>query len=300
MAVVGVPVHNHADLLPEALESLLGQTRRDVAFVLVDDASHDATPEVVARYAALDDRILAVRNERRLGLVASYRRAFELAREHEPQAPYFAWGSDHDVWHPRWLDELVEAFERNPDAVLAYPHSVRIDEEGRTLRDPRDFSTQGMTDRRERFVHAFRHMSAGNMVYGLFRAEALERAGVYRLVPGPDRLLMTELALQGEFVQVPELLWYRRFAFKVTNARQRAAFFPDRRAPAYMRVPWWVGHPFVLAWQLVVRNSGHPQVTRREGARVAARALVLGIDRAGRRRWRLVRKGIRRQRRRRR
>ena len=49
-------------------------------------------------------------------------------------------------------------------------------------------------------------MSAGNMVYGLYRINALERAGVYRHVLVPDRLLFTELALYGQFRQVPQVM----------------------------------------------------------------------------------------------
>ena len=53
-------------------------------------------------------------------------------------------------------------------------------------------------------------MSAGNMVYGLYRVDVLARAGVYRHILVPDRLLMTELAIYGQFKQVPQVLWFRR------------------------------------------------------------------------------------------
>src|SRR5207249_94275 len=89
-------------------------------------------------------------------------------------------------------------------------------------------------------------MSAGNMVYGLYRADAIARCGVFRPVLLPDRLLLLELALIGEFVQIPETLWYRRFARKVTLKRQRASLFA-RHPPLYTRVPWWLVHAAVLA-----------------------------------------------------
>ena len=68
-----------------------------------------------------------------------------------------------------------------------------------------------------RLVLAVESMSAGNMVYVLYRADALARAGVFRSVLAPDRLLLTELALQGQFVQVPDVLWYRRFTPEVST-----------------------------------------------------------------------------------
>ena len=79
--VFGVPLYEKAAHLPQALETLLGQRERDLALVLVDDASRDTTAQIAARYAELDARVTLVRNPERLGLVGSWRRALELARE---------------------------------------------------------------------------------------------------------------------------------------------------------------------------------------------------------------------------
>ena len=65
--VIGATLYNHAAELPEALESILTQTYRDFALVLVDDASTDDTPAIAQRYAETDDRVCYERNERRLG-----------------------------------------------------------------------------------------------------------------------------------------------------------------------------------------------------------------------------------------
>ena len=41
-------VHNDAERLPRALRSLRRQTLRDLEIIVVDDASTDATPDVIA------------------------------------------------------------------------------------------------------------------------------------------------------------------------------------------------------------------------------------------------------------
>jgi hypothetical protein len=89
-------------------------------------------------------------------------------------------------------------------------------------------------------------MAAGDMIYGLFRADALRRVGGYRPVLVPDRLLLTELALLGTFVQAPEILWRRRFRGLANLERQRQVFWPAG-APAYARAPWWLQHVGALA-----------------------------------------------------
>jgi len=275
-AVFGVSLHNHARHLPEALESLLAQTERDLALVLVDDASTDGTPAVVEHYTALDERISTARNERRLGLVGTWRRALELARERHPDAPYFAWASDHDAWHPRWLERVLPELDEHPEAVLAYPGSVRVGDRGEFLhyKASRRFDTAGVADPRERFVRFAQGGRAGDMVYGLFRAEELASVP-FRATVGPDRLLLAELALHGEFRQVPELLWYRRYSHKVTSRRQREAFFPEG-APASSRMPWPVAHTLVLAREAPVAGTGAPAARARRGLALRYGRIVTG------------------------
>ncbi len=271
--VFAVPLYESAAHLPEALETLLGQQEDDLALVMVDDASRDDTARVAARYAELDARATLVRNPERLGLVGSWRRGLELARELHPEAEFFAWGSDHDAWSPRWLERLVAELHAHPEAVLAYPQSVRIGERGEALREqpPWRFDTAGIADPGRRLTHFARGAVAGDMVYGLFRIRALERFGF----PGalaPDRLLLARMCLAGQFRQVPEVLWHRRYVAKVSSRRQRAAFFP-RGAPAWSRVPWPLAHFGLLARELALHGSEHPHIGRPAGLALAARYL---------------------------
>jgi hypothetical protein len=248
--VFGLAAHNGADHLAEALESLLTQTRSDLAIVVVDDCSTDSTGEIARRYAELDARVGYVRNERRLGLVRNWRRAFAHACELHPQARYFAWASDHDVWGSRWLERLAAELDAHPEAALAYPLAVRVDDAGSEYPTrERPFETAGVADPRERLRRVAGELrGAGEMVYGLMRRSAVEAAGPFPLAVLADRLFLVRLALEGEFRQVRERLWYRRFRTGVTmsNKRQRRAAFPDG-APLVAFAPWWLGHPVLLA-----------------------------------------------------
>jgi glycosyltransferase involved in cell wall biosynthesis len=281
--IFGAPVYNAAPYLEEALGSLLAQTERDLRVVLIDDASTDGTAEMAAAIAARDERVSLHRNAVRVGMLENTRRAWAVARTAWPATPHWALGSDHDLWAPTWLEQLLDALERRPAAVLAYPRSCRIDSDGRVIPGLRTWrcETAGEADPWRRLRRAYRCMTAGDMIYGLFRAEALDRVGTYKPVLVPDRLLLAELALEGEFVQVPEILWQRRFVGLADLERQRRAFWPDG-APVHARqVPWWLTHAAVVAWKRGVH--GH-RGERETGFRLAFELVGVGA------RLRLVRR----------
>jgi len=241
-AVIAAPLYGQSAHVTTALESLLAQTFTDFRLVLVDDASPDDTVTVVRDVVAGDPRVELHVNAARLGMLRNTNRAWALSRARFPHAEYWALGSDHDVWAPRWLERLVTTLDERPAAVLAYPLNRRVDAAGRVLRGPWRFTTQGVEEPHVRLRRALYRMVSGDMIYGLFRARALDRSGFYAPVLAPDRLLLSELALQGEFVQVPEVLWDRRFAGLASLERQRRAFWPEGDVPAHTRLPWWLVH----------------------------------------------------------
>jgi glycosyltransferase involved in cell wall biosynthesis len=285
--VVGLPLYNGGEHLRDALESLLVQTHRDFALVVVDDYSTDESTAIAERYAALDPRIHFERNPDRLGMIGNWRRTFEVARERNPDMEYFAWGSDHDLWHPHWLSTLLTELDDRPDVVAAYPTTGRVSASGEELKWTRKrLDTTEVARIRDRLPQVVQKMMAGDQVYALFRAEALERAGIFRRVLLPDRLLLSEISLYGEFRQVPERLFFRRFLGEPpTLDRQRRAFFPDG-PPLYSYLPWWFLHAVTITWALVVKGSGRPELGRLSGALVAARYSQLAAY------WQLRRHGI--------
>jgi len=287
--VIGAPVYSGGQYAGPALESLLAQSYRDFRLVVCDDQSRDGTWDVVERLAATDARIHAERNSTRLGMVGNWRRSFEVARETCPEMEYFAWVSDHDFWKPEWLETLVGALDRDPQAVLAYPRATGVRNGDEVVHTPRDFDTSALVKRRPRMRATWHHMQAGYMVYGLYRADALERSGVYRYVRDPDRLLLFELSAHGTFLQLPETLFLRRRTqAKPSPKRQMAGFFPGRRRPLYTRLPWPLVHSGSVMWSLGVKGNGKPQVGRLRGIGIGLWCLTLAVGLESRRQIRLA------------
>jgi hypothetical protein len=215
-------------------------------------------------------------------MIENWRKCFQRARERYPGAELFAWVSDHDFWHPFWLERLVEEIDGQPDVVAVYPTTLRL-YPGLPARVMRPFETRGVRDPTARVRLTAEGVVPGDTIYGLFRAAALQAAGVFRPVLLPDRQVLVALAALGEFRQVPELLWYRQVPRVFSLERQRASFFL-RRPPLYTHLPPHLQHYAVLLWDFVIRGRGGERLDRRTAWRAVHAQLFGEIDRARRRR----------------
>ena len=93
--------------ISEAVQSVLGQSVRDLELVVVDDGSNDGTGrelEVVA-----DERLQVVRNDTPLGLAGALNVGLDAAR-----GTYVARMDADDVALPGWLDAVLGASRASP------------------------------------------------------------------------------------------------------------------------------------------------------------------------------------------
>lgn len=277
---LGMPLYNQTQFLAQALESLLSQSYRHFRLVILDDSTSSRPGNIVREFASRDDRIHYVRNASRKGLVDNWRACFL----HAGEVDYFAWVSDHDRWHPQWLEKLVNTLNTRPDAVLAYPLFVRITKTDERINKPqRRFSASGLSDFK-RVLHLSRNgRSFGKMVYGLFRADALRRAGIFRRVLFPDVVLLFELSLQGDIVQVDEELWFQRCMKKFSIARQKQTLFA--RKPWYIYLPWPLVNTVTLGWHTVIMPDGSNAARRHLGLVLSLMYLYQNAGKLGEGSW---------------
>jgi glycosyltransferase involved in cell wall biosynthesis len=278
---LGMPLYNQTQFLPQALESILAQTYRDFKLVVVDDSTDSGPGEIIKQYASMDARITYFKNPTRKGLIDNWKTSFQLAGDPD----YFAWISDHDVWHPEWLESMVSALNQNPEAVLVYPRCVSLDLLGnrQAKKRPFAFSTDGLSEK-DRIAAVCREARGyGKMVYGLFRAKALREAGIYRRVLFPDVVLMHELCQQGSFMQVDAELWYRQSTAEFSIKRQKKSLFIQK--PWYLWLPWPLVNSAVLAWNSTLNPRTRGLDRRYRGLFVALMYLFRQLGRMGEGSW---------------
>ena len=127
LAVV-MPNYNHARYLPEAIESILAQTRLPDEFLILDDASTDNSVEVIERYAQQHSFIRLIRGETNIGVNPAHRRLFELV-----QADYIDAIAADDARYPDCYQRAMEMAEAFPEAGLIFGQEVMTTEAGEEL-----------------------------------------------------------------------------------------------------------------------------------------------------------------------
>ena len=127
-----VPTRNRSALLALALRSVLRQQRVELEVIVVDEASTDDTPVVIAGLA--DERIRVLRHDTPVGVAGARNRGAFLAR-----GDWLAFLDDDDLWAP---DKLVRQLQAANDMGCdwAYGGAVVIDTHGRILRAQRPLS----------------------------------------------------------------------------------------------------------------------------------------------------------------
>jgi hypothetical protein len=209
---IGLPVHNAARYLREALDSLLGQEYPNVEVIVSDNASDDATQQICTDYAGRDSRLLYHRVERNMGAVWNFTRVFELAR-----GEYFMWAAFDDIRDPRYVSACVAALESRPEAALCCTDVVFIDEHGQKMVDvpTRNYGVHPIGPTARDRLRQVAQGEVGFAFYGLARRAILAQTRRPVAAWGFDVIVLLELCLRGPVLLVPEPLFsYRRFQGK--------------------------------------------------------------------------------------
>jgi glycosyltransferase involved in cell wall biosynthesis len=128
---IGIPTYNRSDFLKDSIESIacqMASLEEDVEILVCDNASTDATSEVVqALQAKYPNLITYHRNTENLGYDRNVDAVFKHAR-----ASYVWLLGDDDVHLPHSLSTMLQAFEAYPEAKVYLANFSFYDEDMET------------------------------------------------------------------------------------------------------------------------------------------------------------------------
>ena len=202
-----MPTYNAAAFVAETVESVLAQTYEPIELVVVDDASDDATPEIVERYAKrYPDRVRFQRASERAGPCRRRNDAIDLAT-----GSLIAWLDHDDLWEPEKTAREVEVLQARPEVGLVYSGYEAFDSETREPLPWRDRDSEAEGDV---LVPLFVRGCFVGSLTALFRREVLTRRRIrLREVDfsfGDDYFLWLVLSLDWQVARIDEVLAYYR------------------------------------------------------------------------------------------
>lgn len=115
-----IPTYNRADLLKEALESVVNQTESDWEALVIDNNSSDNTVETVAQFN--DPRIQLHNIEERVVIATSRNLGIKLAR-----ADWVAFLDSDDLWATEKLEKCLLAVDDDTDLICHLEITFRGD-----------------------------------------------------------------------------------------------------------------------------------------------------------------------------
>jgi|GEM_PF-379004 len=191
-------VYNGMTYLPQAIESVLGQSYGDFEFLIINDGSTEPVADLITAYR--DERIVLIDQEN-LGLTRSLNRGFQRVT-----GEYVARMDSDDVSHPRRLEAQVREVARNTTLDLVGTFFDVIDRDGQVL-ETKDL----ITDPIYRLWRLQFHNNYGHGTM-LLKKQAVVDAGMYdeELRHAQDYDLWSRLSRKANTMIVPEVLYSYR------------------------------------------------------------------------------------------
>ena len=202
---IGMPVYNGERFIREALDSVLAQTYTDFELLIADNASDDATPDIIAEYAAADPRIRHVRHDRNLGSAGNFNSVLAAA-----DTELFKWVASDDLHAPTHFERCVTTLDERPELIGAHTRTMRIDEQSRLIKPEKyHIHTDGPSPH-VRFRNVIAKPHSCFSCFAVFRTDVMKKTAGMKPYPGSDRVFLAEIALHGPTLEVPDYLLFRR------------------------------------------------------------------------------------------
>lgn len=214
LVTIGVPTYNQASRLRKALESLAAQDYSNLEIVISDNASADNTPEVCGAFQQVRPFVRYHRNASTIPAFNNFEKVLLLAKGH-----YFMWAADDDLWDSTFVSTLVDYMRSDANLVLVAAEAQYMLEDGTRL----PFFAEGQAFYRyagcgpplPRLLAIAGH-NYGNLIYGLYRREALLRRDGHTVMSvcrfTNEIPVFIQVCSRGHVRVCPKVLFYKTAA----------------------------------------------------------------------------------------
>ncbi len=121
-------VHNAADTVSAAIDSVLAQTYKSLELIVIDDCSSDDSLQVLQEKAACDERVRVLQTGRNSGTYYAKNVGLRFAR-----GTFATFHDSDDVSSPHRIEQQANALSSDPDAIGNYTCYQRLSKTGQEV-----------------------------------------------------------------------------------------------------------------------------------------------------------------------
>jgi glycosyltransferase involved in cell wall biosynthesis len=215
--------YNHERYISEAIASVLNQTFKDLELIIIDDCSHDSSPDIIRKYQAQDSRVKPIFHSQNMGIARGANDGLK-----EAKGKYLSFIGSDDLWMPNKLEKQLELIQKNEDKIL-WSEGEIIDGDGALTGQ---VMTQLLCSPKKPDGNIFQQLLREDFIFGqstLLKTEyAQEVAFNESLRFVNDHQFFVELSKKHEFIFVPEALAKYRMHGKNTTLTNQKIWFKER------------------------------------------------------------------------
>lgn len=209
-----IPVYKAEKYLEDCLDSVINQSLKDIEIICVDDGSPDASLDILARYAARDNRLRLI-CQGNAGVSAARNAGFKHAK-----GSYVLFLDSDDMLNPDALEQLADTADKKQTDILYFDAAPFFENEALAERF-RAWSDRGLRSQEYAGVvtgaQLFARMSKNedyraNATWALYRREFLleKQLRFYEGIVHEDELFTQVAMLEAESASHLQQPFYRR------------------------------------------------------------------------------------------
>jgi glycosyltransferase involved in cell wall biosynthesis len=217
--------YNYGPFMPEAVASVLAQTRQPDEIIILDDCSNDGSQKIARRYA---DKARVVLNEKNLGIVENFRKGVSLAN-----SDYIVFLGADNRMRPDYIERCKAILDANPEAGVVYTDMLIFGERAAALAETVGAELVGDSKAERWPLYAWRFpdptpeavagLAIRNFIHGssMYRRCAYDQVGGYRASELPeDHHLFHRMVVAGwkPMRCAHTVLQYRQHSYKQANS----------------------------------------------------------------------------------
>jgi len=230
-----MPSYNHAKYLPNAIESVLGQSFTDFELIIIDDGSVDRSQQIIEDYEKKDSRIQSSFHTKNKGITKTFNELIDVSN-----GKFISGIASDDLWVKDNLKKQLEVIKQDEN-LITWTEGEIINAKG--ISTGKNFTEMYKVSKKSGNI--FEEILGGNFIFGSsWMCKSANLSGIRfdeNLKYLNDHKFFLDLASKYQFYFIPEPLAKYRLHGKNTIFSDMEGWYKD----------------FMVIGEYIIQNYGY-------------------------------------------